>query len=76
MKGQGETLYVAMDDPTNEAALHEVARLAGLPARPMIASASDIRSAIRVYYGEPTGSAAVIDVPRRRRGVDAADDHA
>lgn len=62
VKGQGETLYVAMDDPTNLSALQEVSRLAGLPARPMIASASDIRSAIRVYYGEPT-SAAVIGVP-------------
>jgi type IV pilus assembly protein PilB len=63
VKGQGETLYVAMDDPTNEGALAEVARLAGLPARPMIASASDIRSAIRVYYGEGTPAAPVIDVP-------------
>ena len=62
VKGQGETLYVAMDDPTNEAALAEVARQASLPARPMIASATDIRSAIRVYYGEPAGSQ-VIDVP-------------
>jgi type IV pilus assembly protein PilB len=63
VKGQGETLYVAMDDPTNEGALQEVARLAGLPARPMIASASDIRSAIRVYYGDPSGSIPVIEVP-------------
>jgi type IV pilus assembly protein PilB len=64
VKGQGETLYVAMDDPTNENALVEVSRLAGLPARPMIASASDIRSAIRVYYGEPSsGAPQVIDVP-------------
>ena len=63
VKGQGETLYVAMDDPTNESALQEVSRLAGLPTRPMIASASDIRSAIRVYYGEPTGSAPVLEVP-------------
>jgi type IV pilus assembly protein PilB len=62
VKGQGETLYVAMDDPTNEAALAEVSRQANLPARPMIASATDIRSAIRVYYGEPAGSQ-VIDVP-------------
>jgi len=62
VKGQGETLYVAMDDPTNEAALAEVSRQASLPARPMIASASDIRSAIRVYYGEPT-SAPVLDLP-------------
>jgi type IV pilus assembly protein PilB len=66
VKGQGETLYVAMDDPTNEQALVDVSRLAGLPARPMIASASDIRSAIRVYYGDPNANAAaaqVIDVP-------------
>lgn len=62
VKGHGETLYVAMDDPTNEAALAEVAGLAGLPAKPMIASASDIRSAIRVYYGEPA-PANVIEVP-------------
>ncbi|MBX3190143.1 MAG: hypothetical protein KF819_24160 [Labilithrix sp.] len=62
VKGQGETLYVAMDDPTNEAALAEVSRQANLPARPMIASATDIRSAIRVYYGEPAG-AQIIDVP-------------
>ncbi len=54
VKGHGETLYVAMDDPTNEEALAEVAAQAALPARPMIASASDIRSAIRVYYGEVT----------------------
>jgi type IV pilus assembly protein PilB len=62
VKGHGETLYVAMDDPTNEVALAEVAGLAGLPAKPMIASASDIRSAIRVYYGEPA-TANVIEVP-------------
>jgi type IV pilus assembly protein PilB len=63
VKGQGETLYVAMDDPTNEPALQEVARLAGLPARPMIASASDIRSAIRLYYGEPSGQLPIVEVP-------------
>jgi type IV pilus assembly protein PilB len=39
-----------MDDPTNEAALAEVEKSASLPVRPMIACASDIRSAIRVYY--------------------------
>jgi type IV pilus assembly protein PilB len=61
VRGQGETLYVAMDDPTNENALQEVSRLANLPTKPMIASASDIRSAIRVYYGE--SGATNIDVP-------------
>src|SRR4029077_16913141 len=36
VKGQGETLYVAMDDPTNEGALQEGARGAGLTARRVI----------------------------------------
>ena len=62
VKGQGETLYVAMDDPTNVVALGEVARQASLPTKPMIASATDIRSAIRVYYGEPSREH-IIDVP-------------
>jgi type IV pilus assembly protein PilB len=69
VKGQGETLYVAMDDPTNGSALAEVSRLAGLPTRPMIASASDIRSAIRVYYGEPS-SPQLLDVPAPPSRVD------
>jgi type IV pilus assembly protein PilB len=51
VRKQGDTLYVAMDDPTNEAALADVTRAAQLPVKPMIACASDIRAAIRVYYG-------------------------
>ena len=66
VKGQGETLYVAMDDPTNENALSEVSRQANLPARPMIASASDIRSAIRVYYGDPVPTHPEVPVPPTR----------
>lgn len=66
VKGQGETLYVAMDDPTNENALNEVSRQANLPARPMIASASDIRSAIRVYYGDPVPTVPEVPVPPTR----------
>ncbi len=57
VRKQGETLYVAMDDPTNEAAIEEVARTAALPVKPMIACPSDIRAAIRVYYfGETAGT--------------------
>ena len=51
VRGQGETLYVATDDPTNDEGLKRVAGFAGLPVRAMIASASDIRAAIRAYYG-------------------------
>ncbi|HEY2515359.1 MAG TPA: hypothetical protein VGI39_31040, partial [Polyangiaceae bacterium] len=52
-KKKASTLYVAMEDPTNEAALEEIAAAAGSPVKPMIASPSDIRSAIRVYYADP-----------------------
>ncbi|NLE85330.1 MAG: hypothetical protein GX607_02915 [Myxococcales bacterium] len=48
---QKDTLYVAMDDPTDLEARAEVELYAGLPVRPMIAPPSEIRSAIRVYYG-------------------------
>jgi type IV pilus assembly protein PilB len=56
VRKQGDTLYVAMDDPTHEAALSAVMQSSSLPVRPMIASPTDIRSAIRVYYGIPPGS--------------------
>jgi type IV pilus assembly protein PilB len=51
VRGVGETLYVAMDDPSDERAREEVSHYAGLPVRAMIAPPSDIREAIRVYYG-------------------------
>ncbi|HLK38166.1 MAG TPA: hypothetical protein VKU41_15495 [Polyangiaceae bacterium] len=56
VRKQGETLYVAMEDPTNDAATEEVARASSLPVKRMIACPSDIRAAIRVYY---LGEAAV-----------------
>ncbi len=50
VRKQGETLYIAMDDPTSESVLHEVGEAAAMPVKPMIACPSDIRAAIRVYY--------------------------
>lgn len=55
VRGQSDLLYVAMDDPVNGEALAEVSHSAGLSVRPMIASPSDIRAAIRANYGaEPS----------------------
>ncbi len=45
-----DQLFVAMDDPSNDAALTEVAQYCGLVVKPMLAARSDIRAAIRVYY--------------------------
>lgn len=51
VRSQGQTLYVAMDDPSNDEGLRECEKHAGLPVKAMIAQRSDIRNAIRVYYG-------------------------
>ncbi len=51
VRGLGQTLYVAMDDPSDEKAQGEVGQFSGLPVRAMIAPPTDIRSAIRAYYG-------------------------
>ncbi len=59
VRGSGETLYVAMDDPTDETAQREVSEWCRLPVRAMIAPPSDIRSAIRVYYGGRKDSASL-----------------
>ena len=59
VRGLGETLYVAMDDPSDEAAQREVGQWAGLPVRAMIAPPTDIRSAIRVYYGASKDTASL-----------------
>lgn len=52
----GEILYLVMEDPANEQALDEVGRVTGLKVRPMIASPSEIRAALRAYYGCVIGS--------------------
>lgn len=49
-RNRQQTLYVAMVDPTDSSPLDEIAEYAGLPVRPMIAPASDIRAAVRAYY--------------------------
>ena len=57
----GDTLYVAMDDPTNEEALNYVRDSSGLPVRAMVAPPSEIRDAIDVYYfGLPPRSSRLV----------------
>src|SRR5262245_8186564 len=67
VRGLGETLYVAMDDPSDESAVRDVGQWSGLPVRAMIAPPSDILSAIGVYYGGEfegeTAPGARVDTP-------------
>lgn len=64
VRGQGDTLYVAMDDPTNVYALRICASWSGLPTRAMIASPADIRNAVEVYYGPGNGDETPPSAPR------------
>ncbi len=50
VRGLGNALYIAMDDPSDESAIAAVQNYSGLPVRCMIAPPSDIRGAIRAYY--------------------------
>lgn len=80
VRHQGDTLYVAMDDPSNEEGLHACRDHAGLPVRAMIAPPQDIRNAIRVYYGSSgrppaaviSGTAEAVTTPAPRRARIAA----
>jgi len=65
VRGLGDALYVAMDDPTNQQALEEVAQRSNLHVRAMIAPPHDIRSAIRAYYG--VGEPSETNLPRPSR---------
>jgi type IV pilus assembly protein PilB len=58
VRGQGDTLYVAMEDPMNEEGLRDCAAASGLPARAMIAAPSDIFRVLRMHYGSTIGAAA------------------
>lgn len=51
VRQQGDVLFVATDDPLNEPGLRAVAEHVGLPVKAMVASALDLRNALRVYYG-------------------------
>ncbi len=46
----GNTLFVAMVDPTSDDVLAQLEELTGMPVRPMVAPPADIRNAVRVYY--------------------------
>lgn len=50
-RDKGYSLYVAMDDPTNEEAIGRVSHAARMPVTAMVAGPSDIAAAIREFYG-------------------------
>ena len=47
----GNTITLAMSDPTNQQALDDVKRLTSMEVRALLASADDIKDSINQYYG-------------------------
>lgn len=58
VRRDGQTLFVATDDPLHTAIFEELSAEVGLPVKVMVASGSEVRNAIRVYYRR--------EVPTRR----------
>jgi len=59
----GETLIVAMADPTNIFALDDVKMYTGHPVRPVVATKTDIEDAIRTYYRDAAGRGGAEEMP-------------
>src|SRR5882724_12911792 len=64
-----------MDDPSDELAQREIGQWAGLPVRAMIAPPTDIRSAIRVYYGVGKDTASLSEAVAEVDAETAAEVH-
>ncbi len=66
-KGQ-QVLYIATDDPTDDFALAQCAAAAGIPVRPMVAIAGEVRAALSRLYGlaAPTPAASREAAPAPR----------
>ena len=57
------SLYVAIDDPTDEAALAAVAEGAQMNVKPMVAAATEIHAALVAYYGADLAEAKTVAPP-------------
>ena len=73
VRGVGQTLYVAMDDPSDETVRQAVAESSGLAVRAMIAPPSEIRAAIRAYYLNVSQPPAALAVHSKRPETTAQD---
>lgn len=67
VRGKGDFLYVATPDPLNESGLAEVTAATRLPTRPMLATAGEVRAAIRVFYMDPAVEAAAAEAAQKER---------
>jgi type IV pilus assembly protein PilB len=65
IRKQGDTLFVATDDPLNDTSLALVAQHAAMPVKPMVAGSTDVRNAIRAYYGRDIPVPAERTEPKR-----------
>ncbi|WP_026526073.1 GspE/PulE family protein [Butyrivibrio sp. VCD2006] len=71
---QGDTLYVAMDDPLNYYALDEVRKVANLKIVPLIATNASVERAINTLYGNENARQAIADY-KKELGTQGGEDN-
>ena len=71
---QGESLYVAMDDPLNYYAIDEVRKATKLRIVPMIATKEAVERAINTLYGNEGARQAIEEIQRSNNSLASAAD--
>ena len=69
---EGDTLYVAMDDPLNYYAIDEVRKATRLRIVPMIATRDAVTRTINTLYGNEGANQAIEEIRRDRMGLGEA----
>ncbi len=69
---QGDSLYIAMDDPLNYYAIDEVRKVTKLKIVPMIATETAVERAITNLYGNEGAHQAISDILNERSEMQAA----
>jgi type IV pilus assembly protein PilB len=73
---QGDTLYVAMEDPLNYFAMDEVRKATSLRVIPLIATKAAVEHAINTLYGNESANRAIADFKKEQGSEEEASEAA
>ncbi len=76
LQKQGDTLFVAMEDPLNYYAMDEVRKATNLRVVPLIATKTAVEHAINTLYGNETANKAIADFKKEQGSEEEPSDAA
>ncbi len=76
LQKQGDTLFVAMEDPLNYYAMDEVRKATNLRVVPLIATKTAVEHAINTLYGNETANKAIADFKKEQGSEEETSDAA